>query len=283
MLQKNYNIVGMPLNLNSSLEVGILQKIKYRNIKSLKMKISVITVCYNSSKTIRDTIESVLAQNYENVEYIIVDGNSRDNTLDIVNEYKDKVDILISEPDEGIYDAMNKGIKASTGDVVGILNSDDIFASSNSLQLIAEAMSGDVDGVYGDLVYVKENDLDKISRRYSSKRFSKKKIRFGFMLPHPTFYIRKSKYQENGYYKLDYRVAADFELITRHIQKGIKIKRVPHVLVKMREGGISSSGLLWRVHQNIEIARACKENGIRTSFFLIMFKLPFKLLTYFKK
>ncbi|WP_371185680.1 glycosyltransferase family 2 protein [Thalassotalea maritima] len=247
------------------------------------MKVSIITVCFNSEKTIRDTIESVKKQNYENIEYIIVDGKSTDKTLEIVDEYTDVIDILISEKDSGIYDAMNKGVKAATGDIVGILNSDDFFSTENSIGNIVNSFSDEVDGVYGDLVYVNQHNPDKITRRYSSKRFSKKKIRFGFMLPHPTYYIRRKKYDEFGTYKLGYRVAADFELIARHISKGIKLKRVPHVLVKMREGGISSSGLLWRVHQNIEISRACKENGIFTSIFLILFKLPFKLLTFFKK
>ena len=249
------------------------------------MKISIITVCFNSAKTIRDTIESVKSQGYKNIEYIIVDGKSKDNTLAIVNEYPEIVDIVISEKDAGIYDAMNKGIAAATGDVVGILNSDDFFADVNSVELIANQFiaNTEIDGVYGDLIYVKEQDTNKISRRYSSKRFSKKKIRFGFMLPHPTFYIKKVKYDEFGTYKLDYRVAADFELIARHITKGIRLARIPHILIKMREGGISSSGLLWRIHQNIEISKACNSNGIRTSIFLIMFKLPFKLLSFFKK
>ncbi|WP_282114498.1 glycosyltransferase family 2 protein [Pseudoalteromonas arctica] len=249
------------------------------------MKISIITVCFNSAKTIRDTIESVKSQGYKNIEYIIVDGKSTDNTLDIVNEYPEVVSVTISERDSGIYDAMNKGIRAATGDIIGILNSDDFFASTNSIQLIAQAFiqNSSIDGVYGDLVYVKEQNINKISRLYSSKRFSKSKIRFGFMLPHPTFYIKKAKYDEFGTYKLDYRVAADFELIARHITKGIRLARIPHILIKMREGGISSSGLLWRIHQNIEISKACNSNGIRTSIFLIMFKLPFKLLSFFKK
>jgi glycosyltransferase involved in cell wall biosynthesis len=248
------------------------------------LKISIITVCYNSGKTIRDTIESIKGQTYKNIEYIIVDGDSTDNTLDIVNEYKDIVDVIISEKDSGIYDAMNKGIKASSGAIVGILNSDDFFATPESVELIVNTFvkNEEIDGVYGDLVYVKEHDVNKVSRRYSSKRFSKKKIRFGFMLPHPTFYIKKEKYDEYGYYKLDYRVAADFELIARHINKGIKLARIPHILIKMREGGISSSSLLWRIHQNLEISRACNSNGIRTSLLLIMFKLPFKLLSFFK-
>lgn len=249
------------------------------------MKVSVITVCYNSAKTIRDTIESVKAQSYLNIEFIIVDGESTDNTLDIISEYKDFISLVISEKDKGIYDAMNKGIRASTGDIVGILNSDDFYSNSESIQNIVSSFLNhkDIDGVYGDLLFVKEKNINKYSRLYSSKNFSKKFIRFGFMLPHPTYYIKRNKYEEYGFYKLDYRVSADFELITRHITKGIRLIRIPKVLVHMREGGISSSNLFWRVHQNLEISRACNSNGIRTSILLIMLKLPFKILSYIKK
>lgn len=249
------------------------------------MKVSVITVCYNSANTIRDTIESVKAQSYSNIEFIIIDGKSTDKTLDIINEYKDFISLVISEKDAGIYDAMNKGIRASTGDVVGFLNSDDFYANNEGIKNIVNSFlsNKEVDGVYGDLMLVNKKNIHRPSRLYSSKNFSKSLIRFGFMLPHPTYYIKKNKYYEYGFYKLDYRVAADFELIARHISKGIKLIRTPNILVHMREGGISSGSLLWRVHQNLEISRACNSNGIRTSILLIMFKLPFKLLSYLKK
>lgn len=249
------------------------------------MKVSVITVCYNSANTIRDTLESVKAQSYSNIELIIVDGKSTDKTLDIVREYKDFITLVISEKDAGIYDAMNKGIRASTGDIVGFLNSDDFYTDRESIQSIVDSFlsNKEVDGVYGDLMLVKEKNIDRFSRLYSSKNFSKSLIRFGFMLPHPTYYIKKNKYEEYGFYKLDYRVSADFELITRHITKGIKLIRIPKILVNMREGGISTGSLLWRVHQNFEISRACNSNGIRTSILLIMLKLPFKLLSYLRK
>lgn len=249
------------------------------------MKVSVITVCYNSANTIRDTLESVKAQSYSNIELIIVDGKSTDKTLDIVREYKDFITLVISEKDAGIYDAMNKGIRASTGDIVGFLNSDDFYTDRESIQSIVDSFlsNKEVDGVYGDLMLVKEKNIDRFSRLYSSKNFSKSLIRFGFMLPHPTYYIKKNKYEEYGFYKLDYRVSADFELITRHITKGINLIRIPKILVNMREGGISTGSLLWRVHQNFEISRACNSNGIRTSILLIMLKLPFKLLSYLRK
>tara|TARA_R110001606_G_scaffold178752_1_gene325437 strand:+ start:21982 stop:22752 length:771 start_codon:yes stop_codon:yes gene_type:complete len=247
------------------------------------MKVSIITVCYNSSATIRDTIESVLEQDYVDIEYIIVDGASKDNTLSIVNEYRDRITSVISEPDKGIYDAMNKGIMAATGEVVGILNSDDFFCNQQSVSNIMQGFDSTTDAVYADLVYVKQNDKSKFSRLYSSENFARWKIRFGFMIPHPTFYAKRSLFNKLGYYKLNYRVAADFELMARFFKSGIKTNRVNHVIVSMREGGISSAGLKWRIHQNLEISRACNENGIYTVFPLLLIKLPFKLLSFFKK
>ena len=247
------------------------------------MKISVITVCYNSVATIRSTIESVLEQDYSNIEYIIIDGGSKDGTLELVTEYKDKIAKIISEHDEGIYDAMNKGISASTGDYVGILNSDDIFAHSHVISEIASILSEKkVDAIYGDLVLVNRQDTSRVVRSYSSKHFKKWKIRFGLMLPHPTFYAKRNLFDEFGFYKLNYRVSADFELIARFICNGITYLRNPNVMVKMRQGGISSNGLWWRIHQNFEIVRACKENGIYTNIFFIALKLPVKLFSYLK-
>ena len=247
------------------------------------MKISIITVCYNSESTIRDTIESVLAQDYQNIEYIIVDGESSDKTLDIIREYKDRIDTVISEPDRGIYDAMNKGVKASSGEYVGVLNSDDIFSHSHVISDLVRLLSDKkVDAVYGDLVLVDRNDTSKVVRSYSSKYFKKWKVRFGLMLPHPTFYVRRNLFDKLGFYKINYRVAADFELITRFLTQGITLVRNPAVMVKMRQGGISGNGFWWRVHQNFEIVRACKENDIYTNIFFIALKLPVKLLSYLK-
>ena len=243
------------------------------------MKVSIITVCFNSDKTIEDTLKSVSNQTYKNIEHIVIDGNSSDKTNSIIEKFSDSVSIHVSEPDKGLYDAMNKGIKLATGDIVGILNSDDIFASDDSVANLVSGFDDSVDGVYSDLVYVKEQNLSKITRLYSSKIFKKNLIRFGIMLPHPTFYVRKSCYEKFGYYKTDYRVAADFELIARFISKNIKLNRINSVTVKMREGGISSSGLAWRVHQNFEIVKACRANNINTNIFLVMLKLPYKLAT----
>lgn len=249
------------------------------------IKISIVTVCFNSAETIRDTIESVLMQTYSDIEFIIIDGFSNDGTIAIIDEYRDKIAVVVSEPDKGIYDAMNKGIRLATGDLVGILNSDDVFSSETTIADLAEYYHAhpDLDGTYADLVYVQRDRLEKTTRFYSSKRFAPWNVRFGLIFPHPTLYVRPQIYDKFGYYKLNYRVAADFELMARFIASGVKLARNPDVMVKMREGGISSNGFWWRVHQNFEIVRACKENGIYTNIMMVMFKIPFKLLTYVMK
>ncbi|MFT5759975.1 MAG: glycosyltransferase involved in cell wall biosynthesis [Alteromonadaceae bacterium] len=244
------------------------------------MKVSIITVCFNSEKTIEDTLQSIQSQTYSDIEYIVIDGLSKDKTNKMVKKYSDIVSIHVSEKDSGLYDAMNKGISLASGDIVGILNSDDVLADESVIEKIVAGFDDEsVDAVYSDLIYVSEHNLNKATRLYSSKVFSKRMIKFGIMLPHPTFYVRKTCYEALGLYKTTYRVAADFELLARFMSKGIKAIRLPFISVKMREGGISSSGLLWRVHQNFEIVRACKENGFYTNIFLVMLKLPYKLLT----
>jgi len=247
------------------------------------VKVSIITVCFNSEKTVRDTIESVLSQDYHDIEYIIIDGGSSDETVSIVSEYNNKITKVISEPDQGIYDAMNKGIRVATGEYVGALNSDDIFSHNHVVSDIVQLlMRTKVDAIFGDLIIVDREDISTVVRSYSSKYFNKWKIRFGLMLPHPTFYAKRILFDKFGHYKLDYRVAADFELITRFLCNGITYARNPDVMVIMREGGISGAGFWWRVHQNIEIVRACKTNGIYTNIIFVALKLPVKLLSYIK-
>lgn len=244
------------------------------------MKVSIITVCFNSAKTIEDTIKSVASQDYPDIEYIIIDGGSRDNTNEIIEQYKEVVDVHVSERDNGLYDAMNKGIALASGDVIGILNSDDFFLLESSVSdLMSGFINDSIDAVYSDLVYVKENNTNRVTRLYSSRPYRKSLIKLGIMLPHPTFYAKKKVYERCGLYKLNYRVAADFELIARCASMGCVFNRVPKITVKMREGGISSSGLMWRVHQNMEIVKACRENGIKTNLALVALKLPYKLYT----
>lgn len=249
------------------------------------MKISIITVCYNSSDTIRDTIESVLSQSYNDIEYIVVDGGSKDGTVEIISEFGGRISKFISEPDQGIYDAMNKGVMVATGDFVGILNSDDVFADSEVVKNLVCYLKDNpnIDASYADLVFVLRKQTNVVTRKYSSLSFSPWKIRFGFMIPHPTFYARRHLFNTLGAYKLGYRVSADFELMARFFSQGVKMARYPSVMVKMREGGISTTGFWWRVHQNFEIVRACKENGIYTNIFMIAMKIPFKLSGYLRR
>lgn len=246
------------------------------------MKISIITVSYNSKLTIRDTILSVLSQTYPNIEYIIIDGASTDGTLAIIEEYRTKIARVISEPDKGIYDAMNKGIRLAKGDFVGILNSDDFLADQNTIKDLVSFLQENpsLDCSYADVIYVQRDHPEKIVRLYSSKNFSPRKVRIGIMIPHAGFYAKRELFERLGYYKLDYRVAADFELMARFLKSGAIFGRYPHVMVKMRNGGISSNGFFWRIHQNFEIVRACKENGIYTNILFLMLKIPSKLLSY---
>lgn len=245
------------------------------------MKISIITVAYNSEATIKDTIESVLAQTYRDIEYIIVDGKSTDDTLKIANGYKEIFGeklVVISKKDNGLYDAMNKGILAATGDIVGILNSDDFFTSTYSVEKIAnEFRSKIIDGIYGNVEFVKRDNTTCIIRTFTSKHFRKWQLRFGIAPPHPAFYVKKSCYEKLGLYKTDYKISADFDLMTRMITKGININYLDEVLVTMRDGGTSTKNLNSRITSIYELKRACKENNIYTNIFFLLFRFFVKI------
>lgn len=250
------------------------------------LKISIITVCFNSEDTIRDAIESVLSQDYPNIEYIIVDGLSKDKTTSIISGYEDKLTKVISEPDKGIYDAMNKGIRLATGDVVGILNSDDFFEYPSVISDVSDCfrLNPDASCVFGDVVFVDPVDTGKITRFYSSKKFRSWKLRFGWMPPHTATFIRKSVFDEIGGYSLDYRIASDYELFVRMLMvRSMSFSRLDKVLVRMRAGGISTSGLKSSYLLNSEIVRACKTNKIYTNLFFVLLKIPFKLVELMKK
>lgn len=235
------------------------------------MKISIITVTFNSATTVRDTIESVLKQSYPNTEYLIVDGASKDKTVEIVKEYEPKFEgrlHVISEPDKGIYDAMNKGINMATGDVVGILNSDDFFTSDDVIARVADAFAkeNDIDAVYGDIHFVKDENLQKCTRYYSSKSFRPWLLRFGFMPAHPSFYCKRSIFEKYGLYDLQYRTSSDFEMMVRLLGKyKIKAKYLPMDFVTMRAGGESTAGLASKKKVNNDIARSLKAHGVYTN------------------
>lgn len=235
------------------------------------MKISIITATWNSGATLRDAIESVLSQTYKNIEHIIVDGNSKDNTMDIVREYEPRYNgklKYISEPDNGLYDAMNKGIALATGDVIGILNSDDFYSSNDILQSVADEILN-VDAVYGDIHFVNDSDLNKIVRYYSSANFKPDRMKMGFMPAHPSFYCRREIYSRYGLFDTSFRIAADFEQLLRllYIQR-IKIKYIPKDFVTMRMGGASTSGFQSYKRIYSEHMKAYRKNGVNGNVFL---------------
>jgi glycosyltransferase involved in cell wall biosynthesis len=250
------------------------------------MKISIITATYNSAATVRDTIESVLRQTYKDVEYIVKDGGSIDDTLSICQEYETQFKgrmRIISCPDKGLYDAMNVGIEAATGDVIGLLNSDDFYTSDDVLQTVATAFveNSKLDAVYGDIHYVRSSDLNKCVRYYSSKHFRKERMLKGWMPAHPSFYCRREVYQKNGLYDTSFKVAADFEQLLRLIYiHNIEVKYIEKDFVTMRLGGASTSG--WLSHVNImnDHLRAFRQNGIRNNVFRLAMRYIEKLREY---
>jgi len=247
--------------------------------------ISIITVSFSSVDTIRHTIDSVLAQTYKNIEYILIDGASNDGTVELINSYGGRISRVISEPDYGIYDAINKGIRIATGDIVGILNSDDILYDNNVIMKIAETFDqSSVDAVYGDVVFFDPDIPSRITRYYSSGSFSLNKFKFGFMPAHPSFYVKRKIYKELGYYKTDYKIAADYEILIRFLFiHRIKCKYIEMPFVSMRTGGISNKSIRSNITLNREIARACKENGLRTNYFFIYSKYLTKIFEFFGK
>lgn len=249
------------------------------------MKISIITVCFNSEATIADSLQSLRMQNYPNFESVIIDGGSTDNTLAIVNQYRDVVKELISEPDLGIYDAMNKGILASSGDIIGILNSDDMLANNEVLNMIAQAFSKDeTQCVHGDLVYVARNNPEKIIRYWKAGKSSTKKFFYGWMPPHPTFYIRRELIDQCGLYSTILGTAADYEFMLRIIVRhNIQSVYIPRILVKMRNGGVSNKTLLHRMKANINDRKAWQFNNLKPYFFTLQIKPLRKLHQYFMK
>ena len=244
------------------------------------MKISVITATWNSGKTVKDTIESVLHQTYTNVEHIIKDGGSKDNTMEICEEYKKnfyssadapspkvKSIKIVSAKDAGIYDAMNKGIEMATGDIIGILNSDDFYTSDDVLQKVVEEFQNDasLEAVYGDIHFVKPEDLTKCTRYYSSKSFRPWLLRFGFMPAHPSFYVRRVVYEKYGLYDLQFRTSSDFEWMVRLFAKyQIRAKYLPMDFVTMRDGGESTAGMEAKRKVNNDIVGSLRKHGIFT-------------------
>lgn len=252
------------------------------------MKISVITVTFNSGKTVKDTIGSVLKQKYDNYEYLVIDGGSKDNTVDIIKEYESKFEgkmRWVSEKDKGMYDGINKGIRMATGDVVGIINSDDFYHRDDIFDVIAKSFEENpgVQAIYGDVRFVNPDNLEKTVRYYSSKHWRPWRFRFGFMPAHPTFFTYKENFEKYGYYQYDYHIAADYELLIRFLYSNhVPARYIPVDFMKMRTGGRSTNGLKSNILLNKEIVRACKENGIWTCMPLLFMKYFIKVFELIK-
>jgi glycosyltransferase involved in cell wall biosynthesis len=248
------------------------------------MKISIITVCYNSEKYIQTAIDSVLQQTYEDIEYIIVDGGSIDATLSIIKPYQHKISKFISEPDNGIYDAMNKGINLATGDIIGTLNSDDLYVDEQVLSQVNEIFQNSKsDSLFADLFYVDKEDTNKIIRKWKTKEFIPGSFKKGWHPPHPTFFVKRDVYNKYGLFDLRYKLAADFELMLRFLEKN-KIKSVylNQPLVKMRLGGATNKNLKNILHQNIECYKAFKKNELDVSIFYPFYRLLPKFAQFLK-
>jgi glycosyltransferase involved in cell wall biosynthesis len=244
------------------------------------LKISVITVCYNSGSTIKDAIESVIAQDYPNIEYIIVDGGSKDDTKSIVDSYSQYISKYISEPDGGIYDAMNKAIKMATGDVIGLLNSDDFYYSSQVVSDIANCFSNKVetDIIYGNISYVNQHNTDKIIRTVKSKPYYNSFFEDGEIVPHPTFFVKRKVYEQLGNYDLSFKFAADYEYTLRALKiHGFKAYYLDQFLVKMRMGGATTQNISNILKVNQEILYAFKKNKLKAGIFFLTKRIYKKL------
>lgn len=251
----------------------------------MQPKISIITVCYNSEKTIEDTILSVINQTYKNLEYIVIDGKSTDNTLAIINKYKENISLIVSEKDNGIYDAINKGINLATGDIVGNLNSDDFYTDNHVIEdVVNQLQHTKSDGLYADLYYVDGKNINKITRHWKSNEYKKGMFLKGWMPPHPTFFVKKEVYQKYGKFNLEFTSAADYEIMLRFIHKHkISLTYLPRVIVKMRVGGISNASLKNRIRANREDKKAWLVNNLKPHPFTLVLKPLSKIKQFINK
>lgn len=248
-------------------------------LETLPFKVSIITVCYNSESTIENTIKSVISQDYPHIEHIMVDGGSKDKTLGIIDIYKKNISAIISEPDNGIYDAMNKGIKMANGEIIGILNSDDIFYSNSILSEIVRVFEqkNHIDAVYGNIIYFKDNDTSRTVRKWVTKEYYPSFFDNGEIAPHPSLFVKKKVYDEIGTYYPNFKISSDYEFMLRAFKKnGYTPLHLNHFIVKMRMGGESTKGFRNTLIANKEVVKAWRMNGLRPP-------LQFWFLRFFKK
>jgi len=249
------------------------------------MKLSIITVVYNNERTITDAIESVLGQTYKNIEYIVIDGNSTDGTIDRIAPYHRDIHHFVSEKDKGIYDAMNKGLALATGDVIGILNSDDVYADHEVLENVMQVFQHDpsLDMVYGDLVYVQPDNLMKVVRTWQSAPYYDRYFEDGHVPPHPSLFLKRTVYQQAGLFNTEMKLAADYELMLRVFKKyHFKSSYLSRLLVKMRLGGSTNKNWNNIIKGNVEILKAWKLNGLSAPLLLMPYRI-IKRIAQFKK
>ena len=250
------------------------------------MKVSIITATYNSNKFLETCICSVMAQDYPDIEYILIDGGSTDSTQSIINKYSNNIVKWISEPDTGIYDAINKGIKLASGDIVGVLNSDDFFSDDSVISRIVKSFKDDeaLEIVYADVSFVVRENINKSVRHYSSRYFRPYMFKFGFQPAHPSLYVKRGLFEKFGYYRTDLKIAGDFELLLRFLLKNkLSYKYISDVWVKMRIGGVSTSGIKSILQINNEIIKAHKINGIYTNIIFTYSKYIVKWWGFLRK
>ena len=249
------------------------------------MKVSIITATFNNHSTLEECLKSIHSQSYRDIEHIVVDGGSTDGTLDILRKHEDRISILVSEPDKGIYYALNKGIALATGDIIGFLHADDFFANDTVVErVVLEMVKDHADSCYGDLEYVSRKDTEKVIRYWRSCPYEDGLFMKGWMPPHPTLFIKKHIYEEYGYFNTDFKIAADYELILRFFAENkVSTRYIPEVLVKMRTGGASNRSLKNIIFKTIEDYRACKINGLSCPFRVVLLKNLSKTPQFFER
>ena len=243
------------------------------------MKITVITACRNAEATIQKTIDSVTGQTWPSIEHIVIDGASTDATVLLLQKNKTKIAYCISEPDNGVYQAMNKGLALATGDIIAFLNADDVYSNARVLETVANTMQAqNLDALFGDVEFFHASNPGKVVRIYNSGHFNPSRIAWGWMPAHPALFVRRSIYERFGFFKEDFRIAGDYEWVARIFKNGqIKSQHLASVLVRMQTGGLSTSGLRASYLLNKEIIRACRQNAIETNWLMILSKYFYKV------
>lgn len=248
------------------------------------MRVSVITVCYNSAKTLERCLSSVVAQDYDDIEHIVIDGGSSDESAEIFSKYQSVLSHLVSEPDDGIYDAMNKGLEIAKGDIICFLNSDDYYTSQNILSRVVKIMNEKaLDALAGDVGFFRKNNPTRVVRRFRSNRFKPARLEWGWMPAHPALFLRTDVVNRVGKFKIDFKIAGDFDFIIRAFYgHDLRYEHIPEIFVNMQLGGASTGSVKSKVLLNQEVLRACRENGLKTNIFKILSKYPFKIMELIK-